>query len=355
MACRPDAHDDVQRAQGVVRSSRVVQRRRLVALSGVLALGSVVAGSTHSGAVNRTPTHAATTTVPRVLAVHPGTIHGRGGTTLLVLGRSFTTATSITVGGRHARVLSVRNPHAVYAVAPRGIGTEVVRAVTSGGTSTANARSVLHFDTRVLVVGDSLGIDLGWGFTPSLDVLQRLSVTDDAVGSSGLVRPDFYDWSAHLRADIRDTHPDVVVTMFGTNDQQAIRTSKGLFEPGTVPWDRAYGARIRQIAAIVHHARATLVWVGLPRMGPGTDLNPQFVAHLDALDRSVVAKLSRAMFIDSWLVFTTASGAYTPYVEVAPRVWAIGHAPDGTHLTPAGATVIDDTVVQSLRSRLTRR
>jgi hypothetical protein len=42
-------------------------------------------------------------------------------------------------------------------------------------------------------------------------------------------------------------------------------------------------------------------------------------------------------------------------VEVAPRVWAIGHAPDGTHLTPAGATVIDDTVVQSLRSRLTRR
>ena len=336
-------------------SSMVKRRRRLVVMSVALALVAVVVGATHSGAVSGSPSPAVTSSVPRVLAVHPGTIHGRGGTTVLVLGRSFTTGTSITVGGRHARVLSVRNPHAVYAVAPRGIGTEVVRAVTSGGTSPANARSVLHFDTRVLVVGDSLGIDLGWGFTPSVDVHQRLSVVDDAVGSSGLVRPDFYDWSAHLRADIHDSHPDVVVTMFGTNDQQAIRTSKGLFEPGTVAWDRAYGARIRQIAAIVHRARAILVWVGLPRMGPRTDLNEQFVAHLDALDRAVVAKLARAIFVNSWLDFTTAGGAYTPYVEIAPHVWAIGHAPDGTHLTPAGAAVIDGTVVESLRNRLTRR
>lgn len=331
-----------------------VTRQRVVLVAVVLAVGVVVAGAWQPGAVSGTPSPRAST-VPRVLGVHPPTSPGKGGTTILVLGRHFTKETQITVGGRRARVRSVRNPHAVYAIVPPGIGTEVVRAVTSGGTSSANARSVLHFDTRVLVVGDSLGIDLGWGFTPTLDARERLAVTDDAVGSSGLVRSDFYDWVAHLRADVLDTRPDVVVTMFGTNDQQAIETSTGLVEPGTVAWDRAYAARVRRVAAIVRRAGATLAWVGLPRMGPQTVLNRQFVAHLDALDHTVVARLPRATFVNTWLVFTTPSGAYTPYVEVAPHLWVLGHAPDGTHLTTAGATVIDGRVVQSLRRTLTRR
>jgi hypothetical protein len=329
-------------------------RRHLVAATGVLALGAALVGAVPVDAASRPLRPSASSEHPRVLAVRPGTINGKGGSKILVLGRGFTAGTSIMVGGRTAHVLSIRNPHALYARAPRGFGNEVVRAVTRGGTSTANARSVLRFDTRMLVVGDSLGIDLGWGFTPSLVGREHLVVTDDAVGSSGLVRSDFFDWSAHLRADISDTHPDVVETLFGTNDDQAIRTSKFLVEPGTVAWDRAYSARVRQIASIVRRAGATLVWVGLPRMGPQSDLDRGFMAHLDALDRTVVDKLRRAIYVNAWAVFTTPGGAYTPYVEIAPHVWVDGHQPDGTHLTPAGASVIDALAVEALRAKLTR-
>jgi hypothetical protein len=340
--------------RGTARLTRTSpsERRRLLAAIGVLALGGMLVGAVRADAAIGQSRRAASGELPRVLAVHPGTINGKGGRTILVLGRRFTTSTTITVGGRTARVLSVRNPNAVYARAPRGFGTEVVRAVTSGGTSASNARSVLHFDTRMLVVGDSLGIDLGWGFTPSLDLREHLVVTDDAVGSSGLVRSDFFDWSAHLRSDIAETRPDVVETLFGTNDEQAIRTSKSLVEPGTLAWNRAYSARVRQIASIVHRAGATLVWVGLPRMGPQSDLDRVFMAHLDVLDRNVVAKLRRAIFVNAWAVFTTPSGAYTPYVELAPHVWVDGHQPDGTHLTPAGANAIDTIAVEALRAKL---
>ena len=292
--------------------------------------------------------------VPRVLVVRPDIAHGKGATKILVLGRGFVPGMTVTVGGIRAEVLAVRNSKAAVAVVPAGIGSEVVRVVTAGGTSPVDAGSIMHYDTCVLVIGDSLGIDLGWGFSGSLTARDRLSVVDDAVGSSGLVRSDYYDWPQHLREDMAAAHPDVVMAMFGANDQQAIETSRGPVEPGSPDWDRAYAARVRQIGSIVHGAGADLVWIGLPRMGSQSVVGSHFVVSLDALDRAVVAALARAVFVDSWLVFTSARGAYTPYVEVSPHVWVLGHAPDGTHLTPSGATVIDAKGIELLRSLLTR-
>ncbi|HLK44930.1 MAG TPA: DUF459 domain-containing protein, partial [Acidimicrobiales bacterium] len=292
---------------------------------------------------------------PRVLGVHPDTIRGRGSVRLLVVGRHFTPGTEITVGGVRAQVLAVRNPDAVIALAPRGVGTEVVRAVTSAGTSASNGRSRLHFLTRVLVVGDSLGIDLGWGFTPALDARDGLAVADDAVGSTGLVRTDFYDWPTHLREDLVRTHADVVVTLFGTNDEQALPTAHGMAEPGTAAWNRAYAARVRQVATIVRDAHATLVWVSLPRMGPTSVLSPSLVEDLVTLDGDVVATLREATFVNAWLVFTAPDGAYTPYVELAPHDWVLGHEPDGTHLTPSGAAVLDARAMVALARLLTER
>jgi lysophospholipase L1-like esterase len=337
-----------------VRRRRGVGRRTRIAVGVVLSIGVLVLGVGPTAAAGERRTRA-TGTFPRVLAVHPGLVAGKGGTRILVRGRGFTSRSVVTVGGRRARVLQVRNPTAVFALVPPGIGSEVVRVVTHIGTSARNARSVLRYATRVLVVGDSLGIDLGWGFTTALDARDDLAVVDDAVGSSGLVRSNFYNWPEHLRADLAAVRPDVVVTMFGTNDEQAIETSSGLAEPGTSAWEQAYAARVRQIAAIVRRAGATLVWVGLPRMGPQTDLDPQLVADLVKVDRGVLRTLRRATFVDAWRVFTSATGAYTPYVELAPHVWVVGHSPDGTHLTTGGAMVIDAKGLAQLRHLLTHR
>lgn len=290
---------------------------------------------------------------PRVLGVRPDVVRGSGGTKVLVTGSGFTASTQVTVGGRPAEVLSVRDPDTLVVRVPPGAGSEVVRAITAGGTSAENPRSIIKFESRVLIVGDSLGIDLEWGFTPALDERDDLTVTDDSVGSTGLVRSDYYNWPAHLRADIAHVKPDVVVTLFGTNDQQDLPAAGGLAAPATSAWNRVYAGRVRQIAAIVRAAGATLVWVGLPRMGPQSVLSVPYVEDVVKLDRDVVASLQRATYVDTYKLFTNGRGAYTPYVEVAPRVWQLGHAPDGTHLTTAGAAVIDALAAADLRHYLT--
>ena len=40
--------------------------------------------------------------------------------------------------------------------------------------------------------------------------------------SSGLVRPDFYNWPGAMAEDLAAQDPDVVVTFFGANDGQGI-------------------------------------------------------------------------------------------------------------------------------------
>src|SRR5579872_549450 len=88
---------------------------------------------------------------PQVLALRPSTLHGRGNAAILVLGRHFTPGSAVTVGGRRARVLDVRNPDALVVDVPSGIGEEIVRVVTGGGTSASRAGDVLHYATTVLV------------------------------------------------------------------------------------------------------------------------------------------------------------------------------------------------------------
>ncbi|HLJ08358.1 MAG TPA: hypothetical protein VKX24_07455, partial [Acidimicrobiia bacterium] len=73
---------------------------------------------------------------------------------------------------------------------------------------------------RVLVVGDSLGIDLGSVLVNDLDATGVVQATLDGQVSTGLTRPDYFDWPAELADDLPKYTPQVVVVMLGANDAQ---------------------------------------------------------------------------------------------------------------------------------------
>lgn len=278
---------------------------------------------------------------PTVTSVTPPTGPAPGGTTVLVRGTGFVPGMHLLVGGQPAEAAHVRNPDALVAVMPAGYGTLAIRAVTPGGTSKASSRVTFSYRCRVLVIGDSLGIDLGWGFTSQLPGDALLSVSDLAVGSTGVVRWDFYDWPSKLRADLRDVRPQFVVALFGANDQQSIPTATGSAAVGTPAWDRAYGARVRLLTSIVTASGARLAWLGLPRMGPHSDVAAGFVAEVNRVDAAALRSVPRAAFASMSSLFTTTSGQYTPMVRLPNGAVALGRQPDEVHLTPDGATAID--------------
>ena len=79
----------------------------------------------------------------------------------------------------------------------------------------------------VLIAGDS---DAGT-FGPYLDrLLADTDLVDTALDykvSSGLARPDFFDWTARLHEHVPVVDPDIVVITFGGNDAQGLLDAVG--------------------------------------------------------------------------------------------------------------------------------
>ena len=79
----------------------------------------------------------------------------------------------------------------------------------------------------VLIAGDS---DAGT-FAPYLDrVLADTDLVDTALDykvSSGLARPDYFDWNARLHEHVPVVDPDIVVITFGGNDAQGLLDAVG--------------------------------------------------------------------------------------------------------------------------------
>ena len=79
---------------------------------------------------------------------------------------------------------------------------------------------------RVVVVGDSLAAGLGFFadrvFRPALvDVRKQGRI------STGLARPDYFNWPAEMRYIVDRYRPDLTVVMVGENDNQSLRSSSG--------------------------------------------------------------------------------------------------------------------------------
>jgi uncharacterized protein len=234
---------------------------------------------------------------------------------------------------------------------PRRGGHPGGSPTTTTTTTTPDIRdpSAAH-PLRVLIVGDSLGIDMGG---PLQNDLANTGVVDadlDARESTGLTRPDYFNWPAQLQSDVSSTQPQVVVIMMGANDAQDFPGPPDV--PYTSPqWNVMYAARVAAFMNLAQSDGAIVIWVGMPPM-QNAQLSAQ-MSDIDAIDRQQAALRQRPVdFISSWTLLGTPEGTYTPFITNAGGQVVNVRTPDGIHLTPAGGEVLSQTVLNYLRGPL---
>ncbi len=227
-----------------------------------------------------------------------------------------------------------------------GAGTKATTGTTVPDVTHPTAANPL----RVLILGDSLGIDLGGPLQNDLVNTGVVKATLDARESTGLTRPDYFNWPAELQSDLSATHPQIVVIMMGANDPQDFPGPPDV--PFTSPqWNVLYAQRAADFMKLAQSGGATVIWVGMPPM-QNTALSAK-MSDIDAIDQQQAAARKPAVdFISSWTLLGTAQGTYAPFITNGAGQVVNVRTPDGIHLTPAGGEVLSQTVLNYLRGQL---
>ncbi len=203
---------------------------------------------------------------------------------------------------------------------------------------------------RLWVAGDSLAQVPGDGLArvapASVDVLAIESRL-----STGLARPDLYNWYTRFNQVIATVKPQVVVLSFGADDAHdfmaGVPDGRSVGSFGSPAWIAEYRRRVEGVTREFLAAGIRVVWLGLPIPdGPGFRRSFPVVNSILALVARKHA--SRSQFVDTWHLLDSARGKYTAYLRVGGKLTLV-RLPDGVHYTDAAGDLVARDVLARLR------
>lgn len=193
---------------------------------------------------------------------------------------------------------------------------------------------------KVLIIGDSM-IKEGFGVALERELINQTGFTvyRDAYYSTGLTRPDYFNWYEKLPELISRYHPDVLIVMLGTNDAQAIVNDQGVrIHYGQSQWNSIYEDRVKDFLELCKQYNLLTFWIGLPIMSNSRYRSK--VANLNSIIEEQCKDYSICHFVDTWNALTTRHNQYTTYMRDSTGRNIRIRARDGIHLTVPGGRVL---------------
>jgi uncharacterized protein len=200
---------------------------------------------------------------------------------------------------------------------------------------------------RVWLGGDSMSQVFGESMMRIATSFSAVDATMEARISTGLTRPDYFDWPGRLDEVVSDEDPEVMVLMFGANDAQGIQAEDGAFQFGEQGWREEYR---RRVAGTMDLALADperlLVWIGQPSASDGG-----FASRMQEINTIVAeeaARRERVIFVDTWALLNDASGGYSAVLPDDAGQLVEMRQGDGFHLSRAGGDRVALAVMQEI-------
>jgi uncharacterized protein len=200
-----------------------------------------------------------------------------------------------------------------------------------------------------LILGDSTAYEVGNALlranTDGLFAAVVLFKT-----SSGLARPDFFDWAYYLDwvLDHRAA-PELMILSLGANDGQDLHAPDGTIH--LLPddgWRAEYLRRVDEVSRRITEAGTTLYWVGQPLA-----LDRQYsqaMGIINGVYEEVAARYDKVVFVDIWTVLSGPDGEYRRTIEGPDGKPLEIRAEDDIHLTEAGGDIAAALVLERLRA-----
>ncbi len=198
------------------------------------------------------------------------------------------------------------------------------------------------------VAGDSLAAVPG-------QALERLGGPVDVVAvesrlSTGLGRPDLYNWFTRIQQAPAALQPNVAVLSFGADDAHdylsGVPAGRKVGPLGSASWDAEYRRRVDGVTRELAARGIYVVWLGLP-IPDGAGFRRSFPVVNRILESVVAAHPATSAFVDTWHLLDDAHGRFAPYLRVHGKL-TLMRLPDGIHYTAAAGDLIAQQVVRRL-------
>jgi hypothetical protein len=217
---------------------------------------------------------------------------------------------------------------------PRVGGRRSSPGVTADAEDTEMRVPTTRDRLRVVVVGDSLSQGLGPALSEAFDPGMARVISLGRI-STGLARPDYFNWQAAMRRIVEEIRPDLVFVLLGTNDDQPIFLPSGeTVDFGSVGWTQAYRERANVFLREATSAGTRVVWVGIPVVAERDRWD--FYRRLNDVYADTAEPDPLATYVDTWRVLQARHGGYTAYLRNEHGQLQQMRAGDGFHFTPTG-------------------
>ena len=206
---------------------------------------------------------------------------------------------------------------------------------------------------RILLVGaSSIQFELGRALENRFETFDGVTVERYGQHSTGLSRPDYFDWIAHAEKLRDEFQPDLVLAQFGGNDCQGMtdHDGKAVGQFGTEAWDDGYYARVRAFVDLFHEKGIGVVFMGMPIMRAKSFRSKMIrlngVVQV-AVEHAAQEDGARVLFISTHDMTVDENGGYMEIAQVGDRRRII-RATDGAHLTNDGALLVSGQILDIL-------
>jgi uncharacterized protein len=187
---------------------------------------------------------------------------------------------------------------------------------------------------RLYIAGDSMDQVFGSSLVNLSEATGLVKAKNDYRVSSGLTRPDFFDWPQRMIDQVVDFRPDAAAVLFGANDGQDVYHDGKVLKVGTKAWQEVYAGRVGEAMDILTKDGRRVYWVGNPIM---KDFGyRQRIAMMDHIYEAEAKKHPGVTFISTWKLLSNEKGTYADSLKDANGDLLVMRAPDGIHLSRAG-------------------
>ncbi len=201
--------------------------------------------------------------------------------------------------------------------------------------------------TRLAVFGDSMAVDLAKALDRLYAEDPNIVIVNQGVGSSGFVRPDFFDWEKTAAEQVAANSFDLAVMIIGINDRQTLKLSEEKsFKALTPEWSDVYKARVSSFVSAIRNANKPIIWIGLPPMSKSDYSNA--MGQVSSIQRLAVFSVG-GEFVDIYDRFLGEDGKYSSFGPDLNGNRVRMRKEDGIHFSAAGADKLAFYLSQSIK------